>query len=423
MLLISLLAGVFMPVNGKCLIPSGSGTRGGGYGPNGKWEEPGGLVNDGFRYRDRTTSTFLTRDPAGFIDGPNDYNYVRHNPWSAFDPNGLSSVIPNSTDDIGYVNPSASGSDPPMVPFNEPNPGSGTVGSGAPFGDIDPYGRGPSVTFDPVSYALGEPGTTILDDALGSDADWVSGISQGYGFGFNYLSGVFSAAWPGAINLSGLLPIDIISNPNTTSLDLTNLAESGSYTPEVSRVLQDLSQSFSNGLHDYSILSGTTQGVAAITQPETVFVKGFTAVIIAIKGLSYVDDVVRAASKADDLIGYVALSADEGVEATAKAVAGGGDEMIDVYRAFGGDARAQGFSWTTVDPRNVRNFRDAAGLPSGGASGANNTADFLIKGRARRSDVIEFKSADPLDGNRGGLPELIIDPQNVDLFDFSVIKP
>ena len=101
----------------------------------------------------------------------------------------------------------------------------------------------------------------------------------------------------------------------------------------------------------------------------------------------------------------------------------GGDEMVDVYRVFGGDARAQGFSWTTVDPRNVRNFRDAAGLPSGGASGANNTADFLIKGRARRSDVIEFKSADPLDGNRGGLPELIIDPQNVNLFDFSVLKP
>jgi RHS repeat-associated protein len=264
MLLISLLAGVFMPVNGKCLIPSGSGTRGGGYGPNGKWEEPGGLVNDGFRYRDRTTSTFLTRDPAGFIDGPNDYNHVRHNPWSAFDP---------------------------------------------------------------VSYALGEPGTTILDDALGSDADWVSGISQGYGFGFNYLSGVFSAAWPGAINLSGLLPIDIISNPNTTSLDLTNLAESGSYTPEVSRVLQDLSQSFSNGLHDYSILSGTTQGVAAITQPETVFVKGFTAVIIAIKGLSYVDEVVRAGSKADDLIGYVASSADEGVEATAKGTAGAAGDL------------------------------------------------------------------------------------------------
>ena len=54
------------------------------------------------------------------------------------------------------------------------------------------------------------------------------------------------------------------------------------------------------------------------------------------------------------------------------------DGVVDVYRAFGDDARAQGFSWTTVDPRTVDNFRDAAGLPSGGASGANNSADFLL---------------------------------------------
>ncbi|MFN9026169.1 MAG: hypothetical protein ACK56K_16170, partial [Akkermansiaceae bacterium] len=101
----------------------------------------------------------------------------------------------------------------------------------------------------------------------------------------------------------------------------------------------------------------------------------------------------------------------------------GGDEMIDVYRVFGGDARAQGFSWTTVDPRTVKNFRDGAGLPSGGASGSTNTADFLIKGRVQRSDVLEFKMADPLDGNRGGLPELKINPNNVRLNDFSILNP
>jgi adhesin HecA-like repeat protein len=100
-----------------------------------------------------------------------------------------------------------------------------------------------------------------------------------------------------------------------------------------------------------------------------------------------------------------------------------GDDMVDVYRVFGGDARAQGFSWTTVDPRTVKNFRDAAGLPSGGASGATNTADFLIKGQAKASDIIKSRSALPLDGNRGGLPELIIDPKNVRLNDFSVLNP
>lgn len=104
-------------------------------------------------------------------------------------------------------------------------------------------------------------------------------------------------------------------------------------------------------------------------------------------------------------------------------VAKSGDGTIDVYRAFGGDARAQGFSWTTKDPRKVDNFRDAAGLPSGGASGATNTADFLIEGKVNVSDVIRSRSALPLDGNKGGLPELIIDPKNVNITDFSVLKP
>ncbi len=81
---------------------------------------------------------------------------------------------------------------------------------------------------------------------------------------------------------------------------------------------------------------------------------------------------------------------------------------VTVYRVFGGDARAQGFSWTTKDPRTVSNFRDAAGLPSGGPSGATNTADFLVKGRANASDVIKSRSALPLDGNKGGLPELTL---------------
>jgi len=32
---------------------------------------------------------FLTRDPAGFVDGPNLYAYVKQNPWTSFDPEGL----------------------------------------------------------------------------------------------------------------------------------------------------------------------------------------------------------------------------------------------------------------------------------------------------------------------------------------------
>ncbi len=47
----------------------------------------------GSAYYDPETGTFLTRDPAGFIDGPNVYTYVRQNPWTKFDPEGLNEVV------------------------------------------------------------------------------------------------------------------------------------------------------------------------------------------------------------------------------------------------------------------------------------------------------------------------------------------
>jgi RHS repeat-associated protein len=56
---------------------------------NTKEEDPTGLLNEGFRYRDLETGTWLSRDPAGFVDGPNLYAYVQQNPWTKFDPLGL----------------------------------------------------------------------------------------------------------------------------------------------------------------------------------------------------------------------------------------------------------------------------------------------------------------------------------------------
>ncbi|MCW1916907.1 hypothetical protein OJ996_25185, partial [Luteolibacter sp. GHJ8] len=56
---------------------------------NTKDEDPTGLLNEGHRYRDLEAGVFISRDPAGFVDGPNVYAYVRQNPWSAFDPEGL----------------------------------------------------------------------------------------------------------------------------------------------------------------------------------------------------------------------------------------------------------------------------------------------------------------------------------------------
>jgi uncharacterized protein RhaS with RHS repeats len=35
------------------------------------------------------TGTFISRDPLGHVDGPNVYCYVRQNPWTMWDPEGL----------------------------------------------------------------------------------------------------------------------------------------------------------------------------------------------------------------------------------------------------------------------------------------------------------------------------------------------
>ncbi len=65
---------------------------------NSKDEDPTGLLNEGFRYRDLETGTFITRDPAGFMDGANLYTYVGQNPWTSFDPIGLAEESINLKD-------------------------------------------------------------------------------------------------------------------------------------------------------------------------------------------------------------------------------------------------------------------------------------------------------------------------------------
>lgn len=80
-----------------------------------------------------------------------------------------------------------------------------------------------------------------------------------------------------------------------------------------------------------------------------------------------------------------------------------------IYRVYGGDSAAGGASWTPVNPGDVADFRIVAGLPSGGASGFNNTGRFVIEGTlCDPSKVVRVRSALSLDGNVGGLREYII---------------
>jgi RHS repeat-associated protein len=106
---------------------------------NTKDEEPElGLLNEGFRYRDLETGSFITRDPLGFVDGPNMYSYVVANPWTKFDPEGLFAL------DAEAMNEASKGA---FVMLNAPNIGdkiAGAVYMGATvadgLSDISPKG-------------------------------------------------------------------------------------------------------------------------------------------------------------------------------------------------------------------------------------------------------------------------------------------
>jgi len=79
------------------------------------------------------------------------------------------------------------------------------------------------------------------------------------------------------------------------------------------------------------------------------------------------------------------------------------DELVKVYRVYGGRAREFGESWTTVNPENFGNlYRKWSGLPKA------NTGEKMIEGFVKWSDVHKIRPALPLNGNPGGLPELLI---------------
>lgn len=74
----------------------------------------------------------------------------------------------------------------------------------------------------------------------------------------------------------------------------------------------------------------------------------------------------------------------------------------DVFRVWGGESGPFGHSWTPMNPENVSNFRDAAGLPN------VNTGTQMTTGTLTDTTGVTSRSALPLDGNKGGAPEFLV---------------
>ena len=83
-----------------------------------------------------------------------------------------------------------------------------------------------------------------------------------------------------------------------------------------------------------------------------------------------------------------------------------------MYRAFGADAKGYGRSWSRVNPVDVDDYANAAGLPSkkgitGYSGGQYNSGGFVAEGRVVSTKGVQVKTADPLHGKSGGIDELV----------------
>ena len=77
--------------------------------------------------------------------------------------------------------------------------------------------------------------------------------------------------------------------------------------------------------------------------------------------------------------------------------------LIKVYRVFGGRSQQFGESWTTVNPKFFgQGYRNLSGLPN------TNDGSNIVEGFVKWSDIDKVRPSLPLDGNSGGLPEVII---------------
>ncbi|PJB11358.1 MAG: hypothetical protein CO119_11560 [Flavobacteriales bacterium CG_4_9_14_3_um_filter_40_17] len=124
-----------------------------------------------------------------------------------------------------------------------------------------------------------------------------------------------------------------------------------------------------------------------------------------------------------EVIGAVAGTKGANVATKAVVTAIKANKSVGVFRVFGGDSGLFGKSFTPVNPNTVSDFRNVAGLPTGGVFGTN-TARFMIEGTVKEKNILLRRNALPMDGNNGGLPEIVVkDASKVKITRVSGINP
>jgi RHS repeat-associated protein len=202
-----------------------------------KEQDPTGFLNEGFRYRDLSTGTFLTRDPLGFKAGLNNYTYVRQNPWTKFDPEGLDSTSitpppppPSESKISTNVRPTSSAStskNAPQTKSAKPSKSrsSATTAKNAPpAAKTDKTNQATSGTKTATSnsktsnqFASGRHANPTAQDTSGSSSNTITANGQTY----TIVPGGNAALPFGGANPAAGLQV----TPNTAPSDGNNLRE------------------------------------------------------------------------------------------------------------------------------------------------------------------------------------------------------
>jgi RHS repeat-associated protein len=136
------------------------------------------------------------------------------------------------------------------------------------------------------------------------------------------------------------------------------------------------------------------------------FSLGYTAGDVA---RTFIYDGASAAAHKLVIEGAITLALGGAGKLAAKALVHIPHEGQLIYRVFGGDSKLGGASWSPINPKTAKNFRNEAGLPSGKETGVTNSGQYVAEGTLTDpSKVFKNRSALPLDGNVGGIKEYII---------------
>ena len=110
---------------------------------------------------------FINRDPAGFVDGPNLYTYVKQNPWTGFDPEGLADeeIVGTPEEDIEETGAGLRNNDPERDADGKPIFGSEEYEKENPPPSQAPSGPTPTISL-PGGPTLNSGATLKSDDEI-----------------------------------------------------------------------------------------------------------------------------------------------------------------------------------------------------------------------------------------------------------------